>query len=419
MRIVRLWRCPRAGARRFKVRERRSSQSRAARYLLACCAPVAALTGVAQLAGQAQAVPSRWSVTPTPNRGTGTDQLSGVSCPGPKFCMAVGNFGGGIKTLTAGWNGRAWSIIPSPTPRNSASPIGLSSVSCTTSSFCVAVGIYEPRRTVTERPLVETWNGKAWSITPSPNVSKPPGNDSELLGVSCLSATRCVAVGSRGDANRGSVTLVESWNGKAWSVIHSPSISTNSVLRSVSCRSGARCVAVGAHRGTFGLLTLAESWNGSQWSIIRSPNVASQGNNLFTGVSCPSATNCEAVGGYNVSAGPTRNLAESWNGKRWSIVTIPSRGPLDNNLGGVSCTSASNCVAAGFSRYGPVQGPGNGKTLIESWNGSRWAITPSPSPHPDNELFAVTCTSATSCTAAGFAGKGSLLSDKTLVETGS
>lgn len=418
MGIVRLWRRPRTGARRFKVRGCRAGSRGARRRLLACCVLVAALTGVAYLAGQAQAVPSRWSVTPTPNRGTGTDQLFGVSCPGPEFCMAAGNFGGGIKTLAAAWNGRAWSIIPSPTPRDSASPVGLSGVSCTSSSFCVAVGVDEPRRTVTERPLVETWNGKAWSITPSPNVSKPPGNDSELLGVSCLSATRCIAVGSRGEASRGTVTLAESWNGKAWSVIPSPSPGTNSALRSVTCRSAASCVAVGAHLGTFGLLTLAESWNGSRWSLVPSPNAARRGNNFFTGVSCPGAANCEAVGGFNVPAGPNRNLAESWNGKRWSIVTIPNRGPLGNNLGGVSCTNTSNCVTAGFSRYGPPHGPGNGKTLIESWNGSRWAITPSPSPRPDNELFAVTCTSATSCTAAGFAGTGSLLSDKTLVETG-
>jgi hypothetical protein len=423
MRIAHLWCRPGAGAHRFKVRERRGPQSRAVRYLLlAGCALLAALTGVAQLAGPAQAVPSRWSVTPTPNRGTGTDQLSGVSCPGPAFCMAVGNFGGGIKTLTADWNGRAWSIIPSPTPRHSASPIGLSGVSCTSSSFCVAVGVFASRSSSADRPLAETWNGKAWSITPTPTLSHTAGDDSELHGVSCVSASRCVAVGSRGDAKGntvGTATLVESWNGKAWSVIHSPAIGPNSVLNSISCRSAASCFAVGSHDGPFGMLTLAESWNGSRWSVVPSPNVASQGNNWFTGVSCPSATNCEAVGGWNVNPVTVRNLAESWNGKRWSIVTIPSRGSLANDLGGVSCTSATNCVTAGFSVYGPAQGPGNGKTLIESWNGSRWATTPSPSPRADSELYAVTCTGATSCQAVGFAGKGSLLSDQTLVETGS
>jgi hypothetical protein len=415
MKIDHPWQRSGTTARRLGAGQHRSPLSRAAwSLLLACCAPLAALTGAVQLAGQAQAVPSRWLVTPSPNRGTGSDQLYGVSCPGPKFCMAAGNYAGDVETLTAAWNGRAWSIIPSPTPRDTASPVGLSGVSCTSSSFCVAVGLYYPRPVLTDRPLVETWNGKAWSITPSPRL-----NDSQLFGVSCVSATGCVAVGSRGSVKRGSVTLAESWNGKAWSVIHSPSISTNSMLQSVSCRSAARCVAVGSHDGTFGTLTLAESWNGSHWSVIPSPNVASQGNNWFTGVSCPSARDCEAVGGYNVQPVISRNLAESWNGRRWSIVTIPNRGPLANVLGDVSCTSASNCVTAGFRVYGPPQGPGNGKTLIESWNGARWSITPSPSPHADNELYAVSCTSAASCEAVGFAGKGSLISDKTLVETGS
>jgi hypothetical protein len=415
MRNVHLGRSPGTRALRPVVPGQRTPRSRAVRsLLLACGAPLAALTLLIALAGQAQAVPSAWSVTPTPNRGTGTDQLSGVSCHGPKFCMAVGNYGGGIQTLTAGWNGKAWSIIPSPTPRHSASPIGLSGVSCTSSSFCVAVGLYEPlTATPNNRPLVETWNGKAWSITPSPAVK-----NSQLLGVSCVSATRCVAVGANGNASQGS-TLVESWNGKTWSVIRSPSVGTNDTLQSVTCRSAARCVAVGSHMGSFGALTLVESWNGSRWSVVPSPNVNSQQNNFLTGVSCPSATRCEAVGGHSVSVTVVRNLAETWNGKRWSLVSMPDRGDQDNLLGGVSCTSASNCVAAGFSRYGPASGPGNGKTLIESWNGSRWAITPSPSPRADNELYGVTCTSATRCEAAGFDGKGSLLSDKTLVEAGS
>jgi hypothetical protein len=398
---------------------RSRTRARLARHLLlACCAPLA-LTGAVQLPGQAQAAPTRWSVTPTPNRGTGTDQLYGVSCPGPKFCMAVGTYAGDIQTLTAAWNGRAWSIIPSPTPRHSVGPTELLGVSCTSSSFCAAAGVYESRPSFANRPLAETWNGKAWSITPTPRLTRRPGNDSELFGVSCVDATRCAAVGSRGNGARGTVTLAESWNGKAWSVIHSPSVSTNSMLESVSCRSAASCVAVGSHDGTFGTLTLAESWNGSRWSVTRSPNVASQGNNYFTGVSCPSATNCEAVGGYNVQPGISRNLAESWNGKRWTIVTIPNRGPMANVLGDVSCTSASSCVTAGFNEYGPASGPGNGKTLVESWNGSRWVITPSPSPHADNQLYAVSCTSSASCEAVGFAGQGSLLSDKTLVETGS
>jgi hypothetical protein len=145
----------------------------------------------------------------------------------------------------------------------------------------------------------------------------------------------------------------------------------------------------------------------------------SQAANWFTGVSCPSATSCAAVGGWGLQPGKDRNLAESWNGTKWSLVAIPSTGPLSNLLGGVSCTSASNCVTAGFYVYGPASGPGNGKTLIESWNGSRWAITSSPSPHADNQLYAVTCPSAASCEAVGFAGKGSLISDKTFVETGS
>jgi hypothetical protein len=412
MRIVRLWRYPRTRPRRLGARLRRSPLPRASRrVVLACCALLAAVTGVVQLAGQAQAVPSRWSVAATPNRGTGTDQLYGVSCRGPKFCMAVGTYGGDDWTLATAWNGHTWSIIPSPSPGGTAhSRLDvLNAVSCTSSSFCAAVGRYSPRKSFNDEPLAEIWNGKAWSFTPTRKFSL----EGDLYGVSCLSATRCVAVGSRG-----TVTLVESWNGKTWSVVPSPSLTTNSVLEGVTCRGAASCVAAGSHDGAFGSDTLVESWNGRRWDVMASPNPAAQGSNWFTGVSCPTATSCEAVGGYGTGF-VAHNLAESWDGKRWSVTTIPNRGALSNILGGVSCTSASNCVAAGFSTYGPASGPGNGKSLIESWDGSRWAITPSPSPRLDNELQAVTCTSVTECEAVGYDGKGSLLSDKTFVETGS
>jgi hypothetical protein len=381
--------------------------------LLASGVALTALTGAVQLAGPAQAVPSRWSVTPTPNRGTGTDQLLAVSCPSRSFCMAAGTYGGDNATLASDWNGKTWSITP--TPSRGASPIELDGVSCTSASFCVAVGLYTPRASLSDTPLVETWNGKTWSITPTPAVS----SGSLLYGVSCLSTASCLAVGARGGLSRGTLTLVESWNGKSWSVIQSPSVSTNSMLASVTCRGAASCVAVGSHDGTFGTVTLVESWNGSKWSVMSSPNPAPQGANWLTGVSCPAATSCVAVGGYGTGALVAHNLAETWNGKQWSVLSMPNRGTRSNELGGVSCTSASSCVAAGFNVYGPSSGPGNGQTLVESWNGSHWAITPSPSGHADNQLYAVACTATASCQAVGYAGKGSLLSDKTLVETGS
>src|SRR5271163_2262631 len=58
-----------------------------------------------------------------------------------------------------------------------------------------------------------------WSITPTPDLSGTAG----FSGVSCTTATACMAVGSS-SAGVGR-TVTESWNGDDWSVI--PSLDEN------------------------------------------------------------------------------------------------------------------------------------------------------------------------------------------------
>jgi hypothetical protein len=82
----------------------------------------------------------------------------------------------------------------------------------------------------------ESWNGRVWSITPSPNVGGS-GPDA----VSCIGPTSCVAVGWVGGS-----TLVESWNGVSWSVTPSPNTGgTDNFLSGVDCAASISCVAVG------------------------------------------------------------------------------------------------------------------------------------------------------------------------------
>jgi hypothetical protein len=55
--------------------------------------------------------------------------------------------------------------------------------------------------------LIERWNATSWSVVGSPNRA----GDNSLLGVTCLSATSCFAVGTV-DAGSSSSTLVERWS---------------------------------------------------------------------------------------------------------------------------------------------------------------------------------------------------------------
>ena len=89
-------------------------------------------------------------------------------------------------------------------------------------------------------------------------------------------------------------TLVESWNGRFWALIPSPSKDLGNELDGVDCASAASCQAVGSVSGS----TLSESWDGHVWSITPSPNAA-KGYNALAGVSCISAVSCTAVGPGN------------------------------------------------------------------------------------------------------------------------
>jgi hypothetical protein len=68
------------------------------------------------------------------------------------------------------------------------------------------------------------------------------------------------------------------------------------------------------------------------------------------GVSCiPGA--CTAIGYYETPALWT-TLAEVWNGSTWQIQNIPNQANQTDKLTGVSCISATTCIAVGNSSSG-------------------------------------------------------------------
>jgi hypothetical protein len=90
----------------------------------------------------------------------------------------------------------------------------------------------------------------------------------------------------------------------------------------------------------------------SSWHVLRSQDIgAPTGKSGFGGVSCGDSGSCTAVGGYQVTglSSSSRVLIESWNGTRWSVVPSPDPGPTnaDDSLHAVSCTSRISCIAVG------------------------------------------------------------------------
>ena len=340
-----------------------------------------------------------WSIQSTPNPAGSTGSgLLGVSCTSTTACTGVGSTdtnSGAMVTLAESWNGTGWSL--QSTPNAPGDVAALNSVSCTLGT-CAAVG-YSASQTVSGTPLSEVWNGTGWSTQTVPGPAGATAGG--LLAVSCTSAAACVAVGSydRG-TNSIPVPLVEAWSAPTWSVETGalPESAGISDLKGDSCVSAAACVAVGFTENDVGTtVTLAETWNGASWSVVSTPDPVGTTNAELNAVSCTSPSACTAVGDYFQNAtGASLTLAETWNGRTWSIQSTPN--PADTTtsaLFGVSCTSSSACTAVGEGPTAP---------LAEVWDGVSWTIQdiPVPAGAVSTILLGVSCSSATSCTAVGY-----------------
>lgn len=320
--------------------------------------------------------------------------LAAVSCTTGRECMAVGSYEehpcGGDGCYMTGepwverWTGKRWMTERIPLPAGGAA-VGegnidnyLNSVWCSSATQCTAVG-------TTIAPgysgmLIERWERGHWTLQ---LAAVPPSGVGELLGVDCPSSRSCVAVG----ASQGypSDTLVERWDGTRWSVQTTPNPPglIQPRLHSVSCWSQAACTAVGeafppvGAGGAFASAApaLVERWDGRDWAMEAVPKPATAVRAVLNGVSCPSRGFCNAVGLIEKQEHPETPatvqgaLSVHWDALRWSLDRVPV--PLDDTeseLSGVSCTSASACVAVGASD------PDVGHTLVEQW------VTPSATP---------------------------------------
>jgi hypothetical protein len=268
----------------------------------------------------------------------------------------------------------------------------------------MAVGGYdtEEQPTTLTYALAERWNGTAWSIAPVPPVA---GDVTTLTGVSCVSASDCLAVGVLAPVGQTATTLpfAESWNGKSWSLatIPLPAGLTGGELLGVSCSSAGVCTAVGTIAG---VQALVETLANGTWTPQLAPLPGGANFSRLDGVSCSSATACTAVGGWSVNAWWLPHaLAEQWNGTAWTVEQVPEPYPSDaTELYGVACSAATACVAVGRSLPPTAPAP-DGLTIGDTWDGTAWSVSPTldPARAVGDDLYGVACAAGGMCTAVG------------------
>jgi hypothetical protein len=342
-------------------------------------------------------LPSSWLVVDSPNGPDGNTTLSGVACAASNDCWAVG-------ASFEHWDGNAWTVVDS-----SAALGATASVTCIASNDCWAVGSrYSP-----PSPLIQHWDGNSWTVTPNVPAT---GDYSGLNSVTCTSGSNCWAVGYY-HSQAGRLTLIQHWNGSAWQFVNSPNGSLSALnkylgamentLAGVACASESKCWAVGSYEDDVGRTTLTEQWDGTSWTVVPSTGITAASvngrtpeNSLLTSVTCPSAIECWAVGYSATPEGAetedSQPLFEHWVGGAWHVLPSPTLGNSSNinvAINSYPWNSLSSVQCSSATQCWAVGSsrtdPGNGsaRTLIEQWNGAAWAPVTSPNSNTSDLNF--------------------------------
>ena len=185
-------------------------------------------------------------------------------------------------------------------------------------------------------------------------------------------------------------------------------------LGSVSCASAGNCTAVGNYFYSAGHYTgqMLTETSGTWAAGIEASLPANAGTNSnggFGSVSCASAGNCTAVGGYTDGSGHGQGLLLTETSGIWAAgveASLPANAATNSDVGldSLSCGSAGNCTAVG-DYESTTSGYSHGLLLTETsgtWTTGVEAPLPANAGSiPDTRLDSVSCASAGNCTAVG------------------
>lgn len=285
----------------------------------------------------AAALPADAAKHPENRFGEEAAEIDSLSCASARECAAVGLYTdthGSPEGLLLTRTRRKWKRgVEAQLPSNAVKPNGsyeypvirLGSVSCSSVEDCAAVGGYGD---VQSNQLGMSISEHAGSWAPAQQTPLPAngglnpqqGNDaaSPLGTIACPAPGACSAVGYYLEKNGDTGVLLLSEHAGSWTadgLVFPAAVDERQggILDSLDCPSSGNCVAAGSYVTGINRYQpmLATEQNGS-WrqgaAVPLPPSVAKSDSGSLNAISCPSANDCVAVGGYIRSGGyPTQD----------------------------------------------------------------------------------------------------------------
>lgn len=267
----------------------------------------------------------------------GTQSLSGITCPQGGNCVAVGQGDTGAVVVEIDPTGTPGSVRTVPTASD------FHDVACPTAQTCIATGqlwqsidSYPYSRSIPV--FVAITNGQ-----PATAQRFPRGAD-RLIGISCPSATTCIAAGN------GRLGVLSEVDG-AWSA-SLRFMMTGSAYPTdwISCPSSTICYATAVSQSGAGYASRPALMSIGPDGTAGPVQVLSRRSGNLYAISCSGVATCTVVGQDTSTSqglvidvrGASSTAAPVWSGS--------------NYLTGVSCTTGSTCAVVGNTPTNAVYG---------------------------------------------------------------
>jgi photosystem II stability/assembly factor-like uncharacterized protein len=292
-----------------------------------------------------------WTGQATPS--TPGPALSGISCPDDNHCMAVGSSPTSPSTgvvLTTRDGGRAWAASTTP-----AGAIDVINVRCASMADCTAIA----------SDGTNLWSahssdfGHTWQ-----REGDLPAGLVDTGSLACTAGGTCLVAGySATTAGHGQGAVVISTDGGAsWTAATVPA--GTGLLQGVTCTTATACLAVGTTSTTVSDVVpahgelLHSTDGGHTWSADSTPPPVDD----VYGINCPDQLVCAMVGiNWNGGSGVgTGAMAQSTDGGASFTASTTAYTPL--GLDALACPTARQCVAVGGDTVARVVLPGVNKS---------------------------------------------------------